>query len=207
MGTIRSRRVIRAALAIGIASSLWLVLGVAQAQRAGSGPGSPALRIVSPPAGSTAILIQPDEPGQRLLIVGRIENTAGRPIAGASVTAYNTDAQGLYNPVSAGTREPRIRGTVLTDADGRFQMLTVRPAPYPSGDEPAHVHFMINAPSYVMTFSDIWFEGDPLITRERLDDAQRDMDAHRELNLQVRPVETGPGGLQTVRHTVVLQGD
>ncbi len=208
MSTVYTRVTLPVVLTVGVATALWLALAPASAQDSRrQAAAAPAARITAPLPASTAIIVQPDEPGPRLLIVGRIENSAGRPIAGASVTAYNTDITGLYNPPSSGTREPRIRGTVITDAEGRFQFLTVRPAPYPEGDEPAHVHLMIAAPSYVKTYSDIWFEGDPLITPERLADAKRDMDNHPELILKVQRVETGPGGLETVRHTVTLAND
>ncbi|MBC7833933.1 MAG: carboxypeptidase regulatory-like domain-containing protein [Phycisphaerales bacterium] len=155
-------------------------------------------RVPPPAAGSTAIMCHADEPGHRLLIAGIVTDETGRPIRGASVGAYNTDASGLYNPPNAGTREPRISGTVITDAEGRFQVLTVYPGPYPGIAEPAHVHFGANAPAYAQAWATIWIEGDPLITAERRAWADRDEET------RIVPAEEIEG-LKVARVTIVMK--
>lgn len=162
----------------------------------GPAPAQPEQR--APAAGSTAIACHADEPGPRLLIDGVVTDSAGRPIEGALVAAYNVDAKGLYNPPDADTRVPRIYARVTTDAKGRFQVLTVHPATYPDGSEPAHVHFDAVAPLYKLTYATIWFEGDPLITPERRDQARRG----REVRI-VRPARAH--GLATAQVAIVLE--
>ncbi len=127
-----------------------------------------------PLAASTAIACHADEPGKRLLIDGTVTDPSGRPIEGAAVTVYSADAKGLYNPPNSETRVPRIHAKVTTDANGKFQVLTTYPGPYPNGQEPAHVHFDAIAPTYKLSYATIWFEGDPLITAERRAWADRD---------------------------------
>jgi protocatechuate 3,4-dioxygenase beta subunit len=129
---------------------------------------SESARVPPPAAGSTAIICNANEAGERLLIDGIVVNASGEPIAGAKVGAFNADAQGLYNPPNSGTREPRIQGEVRTGPDGRFQFVTVRPGPYPGGDEPGHVHLTVTADGFQLKYQTFWLEGDPLITEARL---------------------------------------
>ncbi len=161
----------------------------------------PAARPAPPAPGSTVILCRADEPGPRLLIDGRVTDPSGRPVPGAVVSAYNTDANGLYNPPNSPTREPRIQGVAIADAEGRFQMLTVRPGPYPNADDPAHMHFKVTAPTFHLTYSTIWFEGDPLLSPAKR--AFADRDAETEIVRTTRP----DGGLETAVHAIVLRPD
>jgi protocatechuate 3,4-dioxygenase beta subunit len=89
----------------------------------------------------------PEEPGARMVIHGQVLQTDGTPLADAVVFAYHTDRKGLYDRRDAGPHSWRLRGWALTDASGRFEFDTIRPAEYPGGNAPpAHVHFTITAP-------------------------------------------------------------
>lgn len=76
-----------------------------------------------------------EEPGTRLEIVGTVRGPDGRPVAGADLHVYQTDAQGRYTPECA-MDEPhaRLSGRVRTDEEGRFRLLTIRPGGYPKAD-------------------------------------------------------------------------
>lgn len=159
-----------------------------------------------PPApGSTAIACHPEEPGPRLLIAGRVRTLEGRPIPGATVVAYNTDATGLYNTPESGSRIPRLRASVTTDIDGRFQILTVVPGPYPNTQDPAHVHFETLAPGYALRYTTIWFEGDPRVTPESQAQARQYERIHpNDLTFTV-PITTDARGVKVVEHEVKLE--
>lgn len=167
----------------------------------GSAP--PAGRVPPPVTGSTAIICNADEPGERLLIVGTILNLQRQPVAGATVTVYNTDASGLYNPPNSPTRVPRINGSVTSDENGRFQVLTVKPAAYPDNSEPAHIHLDVNSSGYGITYSAIWFEGDPLINETTLARVRRRSAEHPNEFTKVERAAT-KNGVLTVEHTIVL---
>jgi protocatechuate 3,4-dioxygenase beta subunit len=52
-----------------------------------------------------------------------------------------------------------------TGADGKYEFRTIKPAPYPRRDTPAHIHAQIYSekiPEYGI--DEYWFDGDPLIT-------------------------------------------
>lgn len=162
-------------------------------------------RVPPPEPASTAILCHADEPGPRLLISGRVLDEQGRPRPGAMVTAYNTDRSGLYNPRQSPTRSPRIAGTVACDSAGRFQFLTVKPAPYPNDSLPAHVHFEATCPGYRPNFSEVLFEGDPFITPEIAERARRSLEAPGDESANIVAVRRIEGGLELVEHTIRLR--
>ncbi len=94
-------------------------------------------------AKSSAVLVAKGEPGTPLRVRGRVYRPDGvTPAAGVILYVYQTDATGLYVPAgaSSSSRSPRIKGWMLTDSEGRFEFLTIRPGPYPNRTEPAHIH-------------------------------------------------------------------
>jgi protocatechuate 3,4-dioxygenase beta subunit len=65
--------------------------------------------------------------------------------------------------------KPRIHGWMKPDANGHYEFITIKPAPYPRLDTPAHIHVILfgsGVPEYWV--DDYWFEGDPLITPRQL---------------------------------------
>lgn len=113
------------------------------------------------------------EPGQRMQISFRIVDGDGRPLVGTKVSAQQADGNGLYNPTGWDRMTPRLSTVAWTDSDGRIVFDTIRPGPYPSRTEPAHVHFAATVDG-AQRFRTLWFEGDPLLTGERRQWAERD---------------------------------
>ncbi len=101
---------------------------------------------------SRVTMVAPDEPGEPMMVRGRVvESPDGEPIAGAVLEIYHTDATGHYEPGATVGRDARARlfAFVRSDADGRFELETIKPAPYPgAGEGAAHVHFIIEAEGY-----------------------------------------------------------
>ncbi len=144
-------------------------------------------------APSTVVVSTADEPGEPLLVEGRVLAADGRtPVAGASVYAYHTDATGSYGP--HGNRDPRLRAYLRTDAEGRFRLRTIKPAPYPGGGIPAHIHFHFSPPEGgPERVTEIVFEGEPWVT-----DRMRHSDT-----FAVVPLERSPDG--TLRCTYEMR--
>jgi protocatechuate 3,4-dioxygenase beta subunit len=85
------------------------------------------------------------EPGQPLRIAGRVVDAeTGAPIDGAQVLVYQTDDGGEYEPADlADESTARLRGEMITAADGRFAFRTILPGEYPDqppGNRHIHVH-------------------------------------------------------------------
>ena len=89
----------------------------------------------SPGAPRRSVLAGPDEPGQRLQIRGTVFGPDRRtPVSRGLLDVWQADAAGQYHD----EREShRLRGQILTDARGRYQIDTIRPAGY--GGRPAHI--------------------------------------------------------------------
>ncbi len=120
---------------------------------------------------STARIAPPGEPGEPMVIRGRVTTAAGNPAAGIVVYGYQTNARGIYptpNGFSgAAARHGRLRGWVITDANGEYRFDTIRPAPYPTRELPAHVHLHVIEPGRETYYiDDLMFEDDPLLTAE-----------------------------------------
>jgi protocatechuate 3,4-dioxygenase beta subunit len=96
---------------------------------------------------SKARIAPTSEPGDPLVIRGRLLNVDGSPVAGAIVFAYHTDQGGLYDNRENGPHSWRLRGWVKTDADGSFTFETIRPGSYPNSNNPPHVHFTAFLPN------------------------------------------------------------
>lgn len=112
----------------------------------------------------------PAEPGEPMVVAGVVYEADGRsPAAGVIVYAYHTNAKGIYpkrgDETGNGRRHGYLRGWMRTDERGRYEFTTIRPAAYPSGTEPAHVHMTVkprNSEEYWLPT--VVFEGDRLLT-------------------------------------------
>jgi protocatechuate 3,4-dioxygenase, beta subunit len=111
----------------------------------------------------------PEEPGERLVLSGRVYAADGAtPAAGIVIYAHQTDATGIYRGAvetgSASERNGVLKAWVKTDADGRYSFETIKPAPYPGGTMPAHIHLYVwepgRRPYYI---DDVVFAGEPLV--------------------------------------------
>ena len=135
-------------------------------------------RYVLPHAAADAQIAPAFEPGERMQIVFHVVDGDGKPLVGAKVSAMQADANGHYNPAGWNRMTPRLSTLAWTDRDGRIVFDTIRPGPYPSRTEPAHIHFSVSVPGRAPDrgggFRTLWFEGDPLLTEERRQWAERD---------------------------------
>jgi protocatechuate 3,4-dioxygenase beta subunit len=135
------------------------------------GPADP-----EPPASlsSKARIAPADEPGDALVISGQVFDADGlHPVPNIVVYAYHTDIKGLYTP-SGAARPPRLRGWARTDAEGRYEFRTIRPAPYPGDGPPAHVHFYLSGPGLQrQEAEELVFVGDPKISSEMAERSRR----------------------------------
>ena len=117
-----------------------------------------------------AVFVGQGEPGEPLVVSGRIFKADGRtPLAGAVLYAYHTDARGLYSDQDGNGQppNPRLKGWMRTDSEGRYEFRTIKPAPYPGRRNPAHIHASVTADGQAERWiEEYWFEDDPLVTKE-----------------------------------------
>ena len=123
---------------------------------------------------SRARIAPKSEPGEAMIVVGRVLNANNQPQPGVIVYAYQTNSKGVY-PESPAVRdfETRRQGTlrawVKTNASGRYAFDTIRPGSYPADDIPEHIHFHVIEPGCSTYYiDDIMFTDDPKLTPKQI---------------------------------------
>lgn len=118
-------------------------------------PGSPDRAL------GESMLVDPDD-GDRVVIRGTVTTIDGTPIAGATLDCWQNATAGFYAVQQPGVQSSdNLRGIYRTDADGTYEIRTVRPVPYPipsdgpAGDllkahkrnwmRPGHTHMWVRA--------------------------------------------------------------
>jgi protocatechuate 3,4-dioxygenase, beta subunit len=109
-----------------------------------------------------------------MIVEGRVMDEAGQPLPRTLIEIWQTNAAGRYrhslddNPAPL---DPNFTGNgrILTDENGRYRFLTIKPGAYPWNNHPnawrpAHIHFSLFGPSFVSRFiTQMYFEGDPMM--------------------------------------------
>jgi len=115
--------------------------------------------------------------GERIALTGQLRDEDGRPLGGELVEIWQANAAGRYaHPVDqhAAPLDPNFSGVgrCLTDADGRYRFVTIKPGAYPWGNHenawrPAHVHFSVFGPAFATRLvTQMYFPGDPLLEHD-----------------------------------------
>ena len=141
------------------------------------------------------------EPGERMILTGTVFGRDGKPREGVTVYAYQTDAKGLYREKAS--ERPRLRGWARTNAEGRYEFQTIKPASYPHTRNPAHIHMTIAVPGKVEWWiPELRFVGDPF-----LGDRETEREAQGGTFASLRPLERqADGTLRCVRDIRLPQG-
>jgi protocatechuate 3,4-dioxygenase beta subunit len=114
--------------------------------------------------------------GERILVHGRVLDQSGRPVPNTLVEIWQANAGGRYRHVKDtyfAPLDPNFGGCgrTLTDENGYYQFLTIKPGAYPwpnRGNDwrPAHIHYSVFGHAFGQRLiSQMYFEGDPLIAR------------------------------------------
>ncbi|MBS7706053.1 intradiol ring-cleavage dioxygenase [Chelatococcus asaccharovorans] len=138
-------------------------------------------------------------PGTPLFISGTVRDVAARPLAGAAVDCWHSDAEGSYDVQRSA--ELTMRARFRADDEGRFWFWSVRPRYYPIPNDgpvgdmlaaqgrhpfrPEHVHFMIAAPGFETLITHVFIDGDPYL------DSDVVFGVKNSLVTRYRPCEAG----------------
>ena len=112
--------------------------------------------------------------GERIVVAGQLRDEDGQPLAGQLVELWQANAAGRYAHPSDqhdAPLDPNFAGAgrALTDAEGRYRFVTIKPGAYPwqnhaNAWRPAHLHFSVFGPAFATRLvTQMYFPGDPLL--------------------------------------------
>ncbi len=112
--------------------------------------------------------------GERIIVTGRVMDERGRPVRNSLVEIWQANAAGRYiHKVDQHNApiDPNFLGAgrCLTDNDGRYRFLTIKPGAYPWGNHPNawrpnHIHFSLFGEHFASRLvTQMYFPGDPLL--------------------------------------------
>lgn len=115
-----------------------------------------------------------DPQGERIIVAGRLIDEDGRAIPNALIEVWQANAAGRYTHNGDQHNAPLDpnfsgNGRVLTDANGNYRFVTVKPGAYPwrnhaNAWRPAHIHFSLFGFGYLSRLiTQMYFPGDPLL--------------------------------------------
>ena len=146
-----------------------------------------------------------EEAGEPLVMSGRVTNPEGQPVAGALIEVWQTAPNQLYDVQDKDQPEGHLRASFRTDTAGLYRFQTILPVSYSIPDDgpagqllaalgrhpfrPAHVHFMISAPSYRTLVTHLFFEGDQYLESDAVFGVKRSLVVSPELKTGTNTVE------------------
>jgi protocatechuate 3,4-dioxygenase, beta subunit len=102
----------------------------------------------------------------KIVITGTLFKNDGKtPSPNVVVYFWHTNSDGLYYSKHKTSPHGDLRGWIKSDNTGRYEIYTLKPAPYPNDSLPAHIHFSIKEPNQPNEYysEDLVFEDDILL--------------------------------------------
>jgi protocatechuate 3,4-dioxygenase beta subunit len=197
------------------------------------GPAQPNLRIEAraPVLGNIAAsprLILPNdmdltahgqgEPlGEKIVVTGRVLDEGGKPVRNSLLEVWQCNSAGRYwhkRDQHDAPLDPNFYGwgKMLTDDEGRYRFVTIKPGPYPWGNHdkawrPAHIHFSMFGNVYAQRLvTQMYFPSDPLFDYDPIFQSIPDLAARQRLIARFSLDETVGDKMLGYEFDIVLRG-
>ncbi|MHB1327300.1 MAG: dioxygenase family protein [Gemmatimonadales bacterium] len=189
-------------------------------------PASFGAELANFPSSCDLSIVSPGRPralGQLIVVTGRVVDERGRPIRHALLECWQANSAGKYlhaadpSPVPV---DPNFEGVgrIVTDAEGRYQLRTIKPGGYAvpyDGDgqlagwwRPPHIHFSIFGDGFGKRLvTQMYFQGEPLNGHDLLLNSIRDERARARLVSTFDAELSTADGALGYRHDFVLGGN
>ncbi len=160
----------------------------------------------------------PGEPlGERIIVTGRVLDDGGCPLRRTLVEIWQANSAGRYyhqKDDHPAPLDPNFTGAgrALTDLDGRYEFITIKPGAYPwrnheNAWRPAHIHFSLLGPAFTARLvTQMYFPGDPLFPHDPMLQSIPDEEARRRLVSKLDLDATRPEWALAYRFDIVLRG-
>ncbi len=155
--------------------------------------------------------------GERIIVTGRVLDGDGRPVRNSLIEIWQANAAGRYihqvdqHPAPL---DPNFSGAgrCLTDDEGRYRFVTVKPGAYPwknhyNAWRPAHIHLSLFGPAFrSRLITQMYFPGDPLFGQDPIFQSVRDPKAQQRLISTFDLETTEPEWALGYKFDIVLEG-
>lgn len=155
--------------------------------------------------------------GERVIMHGRVIDQSGRPVPGILLEIWQANAGGRYRHKKDSYLAPLDPnfggcGRTVTNAEGRYEFLTIRPGayPWPNGVNdwrPSHIHISVFGHGFAQRLiTQMYFEGDPLIP---LCPIVRTIPSQEAIDQLIAPMDmntTIPHDCRAYKFDIVLRG-
>jgi len=138
--------------------------------------------ISNPPPMEMGADLRGDYEGELILVTGKVVDTAGKPVAGATLDIWQTAPNGLYSSQDPEQDIYSFHALFTTAEDGCYSFTTVRPVSYtvptdgPVGEilnatgrhpwRPSHLHYIIKAEGYRSLVTEVFPDDDPYLDQD-----------------------------------------
>lgn len=163
--------------------------------------------------------IAPGQDGVPTYVSGRVTDSQGKPLAGATLDVWQTDHDGFYDVQRPEQKEMRLRGKFRTDLSGRYWFRTIKPVSYPLPTDgpvgtmlqrmgrhpyrPAHIHFIVSAVGCSPVTTHVFVAGDPYIDSDAVFGVKPSLIA----DFREQHEKTAPNGREIDRPFCVVEFD
>jgi protocatechuate 3,4-dioxygenase beta subunit len=155
--------------------------------------------------------------GERIIVGGRVLGSDGRPVRSALIEIWQANAAGRYlhrvdqHPAPL---DPNFTGggRVLTDEEGRYRFITIKPGAYPwknhhNAWRPRHIHLSVFGRAFTERLvTQMYFPGDPLFAYDPIYQSVRDAKARERMVSAFDLANTKPEWALAYSFDIVLGG-
>ena len=155
--------------------------------------------------------------GERIIVTGRVTDGDGRPVRGSLIEIWQANAAGRYThhlDRHPAPLDPNFSGAgrCLTDDEGRYRFVTVKPGAYPwknhpNAWRPAHIHLSLFGEAFrSRLITQMYFPGDPLFSQDPIFNSVPGTEARERLISSFDLETTEPEWALAYRFDIVLEG-
>lgn len=155
--------------------------------------------------------------GERMILTGRLTDENERPIPNSLIELWQCNASGRYHHPGDqhdAPLDPNFTGSgrAVTDADGRYRFITIKPGAYPwrnhpNAWRPAHIHLSLFGPAIgTRLITQFYFPGDPLLAHDPIFNSVPDAAARERLICRFDLDVTEPEWALGYVFNIVLRG-
>ena len=160
----------------------------------------------------------PGEPiGERIILTGLVLDSDGRAVPDTLIEIWQANSAGRYQHQvddHPAPLDPNFDGAgrCLTDADGRYRFVTIKPGAYPwrnhlNAWRPAHIHVSLFGRAFTQRLvTQMYFPGDPLFAQDPIFNSIPDAKARQRLVASFDLEVTQPEWALGYRWDIVLRG-